>query len=98
MFFQNGCYTKIPNLRIRAIPEMRMCVVFTPDDPKLYSLDGSAWLVLEMCDGRRGVDIESEYCDAMVPGVTRARAAVDVRNILTDLCAKRLIECSRPSV
>jgi hypothetical protein len=51
---RSAYYRKVPNVRIREVPEMATCLVFTPDDPEVYTLNSSAWLILRLCDGRPG--------------------------------------------
>ena len=71
MFCRNGCYATVRNLRFRSIPEMNDCVVFTPDNPNLYSLNQAARLVLAFCDGRTGRALETAYCAALDPLLPR---------------------------
>ena len=92
MFYRNGCYRKTPNLRVRPIPEMDACVVFTPDEPNLYTLNATAWLVLELCDGRKGKALEASYFDAVEPLLTRRKACAELHRIVKDLEQKGIVE------
>jgi hypothetical protein len=46
---------------------METCLVFTPDDPCVYTLNASAWLIFELCDGRPWDEMQSAYCAAVAP-------------------------------
>jgi len=65
VFSRSDCYRRTTNLRVRPVPEMDVCLVFTPDRPHLYRLNAAAWLVFELCDGRSGAALEAEYDEAM---------------------------------
>lgn len=93
MFSLRASYRKTRNLRIRPIPEMGLCLVFTPAAPQLYTLNPAAWLVLELCDGRTGRSLEREYARAITES-SRASTptAEDVRGIVQDMERKGIIE------
>jgi hypothetical protein len=40
---------------------MGLCLVFTPADPNLYTLNASSWLILELCEGATYPSIERAY-------------------------------------
>ncbi|MDB5923872.1 MAG: hypothetical protein JWN13_2808 [Betaproteobacteria bacterium] len=96
MFCRNGCYMTVPNLRFRPIPEMDDYVVFTPDNPNLYSLNQAARLVLAFCDGRTGTALESAYCAALDPLLPRREARAELRKTIEDLERKGILRNTRP--
>ena len=51
MSSRTGCYKRAQGLRIRPVPEVGCCYVYTPARPRLYALNMSAWLILELCGG-----------------------------------------------
>lgn len=61
MYSRNGCYEKTPKVVIRTFEEWGRAYAFTPDEPELYDLNTSAWLILELCDGRGFGEIEADY-------------------------------------
>ena len=61
MSYPNGCYSRTPNLRVRPVEEMKSCVVFRPNPPKLFMLNLNAWLIFELCDGRTSHEVEQGY-------------------------------------
>src|SRR5258708_19467406 len=65
--YPNGCIRKTRDLRIRPVPEMETCLVYTPKDPSLYTLNATAWVVLELCDGRSLRDLEEAFCRSVEP-------------------------------
>jgi hypothetical protein len=75
---------------------MGICFVFTPAAPKLYTLNTAAWLVLALCDGRRGRALVDAYAATTVPQVPRAQALGEVRNAIRDLQAKGIVTRRAP--
>ena len=71
---------------------MDVCLVYTPDDPKLYTLNPTAWLVMELCDGRDFSALVRRYYAAIEPLRSREDAAADLRRTLDDLVAKGIVE------
>jgi hypothetical protein len=59
--YPSGCYSRAPNLRVRPVEEMKSCVVFRPNPPKLFMLNLNAWLIFELCDGSGPDQIEQKY-------------------------------------
>src|SRR3954464_9625770 len=59
--YPNGCYSRVPDLRVRPVEEMKSCVVFRPNPPKLFMLNLNAWLILELCDGADAQEIAHRY-------------------------------------
>jgi Coenzyme PQQ synthesis protein D (PqqD) len=89
---QNACYRKVPNVRVRGVPEMAVCLVFTPNDPEVYTLNPSAWLVLRLCDGRSEAKITLAYHAAVEPMLSRDEARREVRAGIESLIQKRIIK------
>lgn len=87
-----GCYKKMANLRVRPIHEMEVCLVFTPDRPNLYSLNPTAWLIFELCDGRPMEELENVYYDVAEPLLSREEVSRDVRRAVQDLESKGIVE------
>lgn len=65
MYSRNGSYQKTPNVRIRTFEEWGRAYAYTPDDPELYDLNASAWLIVELCDGRPFREIEGEFVEVV---------------------------------
>jgi hypothetical protein len=89
---RTGCYRKVSNLRIRPIHEMERCLVFTPDNPSLYSLNPTAWLIFELCDGRGMEELEDAYYATVEPLLSRDEVSREVRRGLEDLEHKGIVE------
>jgi len=91
VFSQRACYAKTRNLRVRPVPEMGLCFVFTPATPRLYTLNTSAWLVLALCDGRRGRALVDAYAEEVAPQLSRDEALDEVRAAVRDLELKGIV-------
>lgn len=92
MSCRNGSYRKVRNLRVRPVPEMEVCLVFTPDDPNIYTLNATAWLIFELCDGRPLSAMEDAFCDAVALLTPRDKACAEFQAGLARLQSQRLIE------
>jgi hypothetical protein len=77
------------------VPEWGGCLVLEPRRPGLYELNLSAWLVLELCDGRSGDRILAGYRDAV--GNRRDSIRADVTAALRNLLAAALIHIYDPN-
>ena len=79
MSFQRERYSQTPGVRIRPVPELGICVVFTPAPPQLFNLNPHAWLILELAPGQTYEELETRYLARVVPP-------------LTDVVARRQLE------
>jgi coenzyme PQQ synthesis protein D (PqqD) len=89
---RNACYRKVPSVRVRGVPELAVCLVFTPNDPEVYTLNPSAWLVLRLCDGRSEAKIALAYHAAVEPMLSLDETRREVRVGIESLIQKRIIE------
>lgn len=94
MSYPSGCYNRTPNLRVRPVSEMKSCVVFRSDPPKLFMLNLNAWLILELCDGRTTDQLTKEYCNQVASQLSEVAARENLENGLQKLREQGLIEFS----
>lgn len=92
MNFQTGCFRRSPGLRLRAIPELDTCLVYRPRPPKIFRLNLSAWLVLELCEGLDGSKLVDRYWRTSGNRMNGEQAASQVRAGLDLLLHNCLIE------
>ncbi|MBN8956198.1 MAG: hypothetical protein J0H17_06375 [Rhizobiales bacterium] len=52
---------KRQDLKVRPLPEINLCMVYRPRPARIVTLNLSAWLLLEMCDGSPIGDILANY-------------------------------------
>ena len=69
MYSRNGSYAKAPDVVVRGFEEWGHAYAFTPDEPDLHDLNASAWLILDLCDGRPFSQIEADYVKAVAAAV-----------------------------
>ena len=60
-------YRQTSGLRVRPVPELGTCIVFTPAEPALYTLNPNAWLILELAPGCAEAELESAYLARTAP-------------------------------
>ena len=81
----NGCYSRTPNLRVRPVEEMKSCVVFRPNPPKLFMLNLNAWLIFELCDGSSSDRVAQRYRDSVAAQMSDREAgrqlAIGIKNL-----------------
>jgi hypothetical protein len=90
--YRNGCFRKTRRLRVRPLPEMEACLVYTPRKPNLYTLNATAWVVLELCDGRSFRDLEQAFYRSVEPLMSEAEATEYLLASLGDLIEKSIVE------
>lgn len=76
-------------LRLRPVPELSVCLAFTPRPPRLHTLNPSAWLIVELC--REGVALEAEYVRRVSPPLSRADALAQLHDGVAELRAAGII-------
>jgi hypothetical protein len=82
----------VENLRIRPVDEWDHCLVYTPANPNLVSLNLNAWLVLELCGtGNEFSSIERGYREA-IDDLTEQDSSAQVAAALTALTENGLVE------
>lgn len=112
MSYRTGCYRKTRGLRVRPVPEVGCCYIYTPARPRMHSLNMTAWLVLELCEGRSRRMLAQAYEDEMEnaywcsvgrdffiasPPPSRIALRRELRLTLGALEARGIIELTRPT-
>lgn len=92
MSYPTGCYSHTPNLRVRPVEEMKSCVVFRPDPPKMFMLNLNAWLIFSLCDGRTSHEVEHSYREKVASQMTEQEAGRHLVTGLKSLQEQGLIE------
>lgn len=92
MSSQRCRYHKTSDIRVRPVPEMDVCLVYTPSHPKLYTLNPTAWLVMELCDGRDWNSLERKYYAAIEPVRSRQTAQTELEQALNDLIEMGIVQ------
>jgi hypothetical protein len=88
----SGCYRKTRRLRIRPVPEREVCLVYTPSNPNLYTLNATAWMVLELCDGRTLPQLKRAFHEAVEPLMSKDEASEYLLVSLRDMLEKSIVE------
>ncbi len=90
--FPSGCWQRTKPLRVRPVPQMECCLVYTPSRPMLYTLNAPAWLAFELCDGRPRASSVAAYCQAVGQSMDDAQASAEFESIVEDLNVKGIVE------
>ena len=77
---------------------MDVCLVYTPRNPKLYTLNPTAWLVMELCDGRDWKSLERRYYAAIEPLRSREAANAELERAVSDLVGMGIVELTPDSI
>lgn len=85
------CFRRPPELRVRPVPELGYCLVFTPARPMLYTLNAAAWLLLELCDGQDLQALEADFLAAYTGQGIAADQVPDMHPIVEDLADKGIL-------
>jgi len=82
-------------IRLRPVPEMGVCLVYTPTRPALHRLNAASWLVASLCDGRSLAEIAADY-RAALSGEAGSEAALrqGIRQLLALGIIRRVPPCS----
>jgi hypothetical protein len=74
---------------------MEICFVFTPKNPQVFTLNTTAWLSLELCDGSSLRRIERVFLAAIGASMSRDEARQALRNTLRYLEEKGIVSITR---
>lgn len=61
-----------PDLIMRPVPELRMCMVYRPKPARIITLNPTGWMLLELCNGDTVDQIECAYRKAVAASGRRA--------------------------
>jgi len=83
-------YARAAGVVVKPVPDLEVAFAYKPRDRVLSCLNLNAWAVLELCDGRTG--IESDYRDLVRARLPPAEASRQLRLALSQLTTRGLIE------
>lgn len=92
MSFQTGSFKRSRGLRLRPLPEREVCLVYVPKKPDLYTLNATAWMILELCRGQPLKELQAEFYRSIEPLMSRKEAADYVLACLDDFVCKLIVE------
>ena len=85
-------YRRAPDVRIRPVPEMQVCLAYSRSEAELFTLNPLAWFVLDGCSQCTAEEIAAEYYAAMEPLMTLEEAQSKVHAALASLLGMRLVQ------
>ena len=86
-------YSQTSGLKLRPVPELGVCLAFTPSPARLHTLNPGAWLIAELCV-HHGGDLEAEFLKRSAPRVNAADAARQFREGIHLLSQSGIIQWS----
>ncbi|SHI67180.1 hypothetical protein SAMN02745194_00790 [Roseomonas rosea] len=85
-------HSRAPGLRLRPVPELGACLAYTPAAPRLHQLNATAWLILELVDGRDDTALEAAFFERTTPALNAETARQTLEAGLADLRAGGLLQ------
>ena len=92
MSFHREVYRKTAGLRMRPVPELSTCIVFTPAHPQLFNLNPHACLILQLAADRAHDDLVRSYLARVAPPLTELVAKRQLEEGLQQLVDNGIIE------
>jgi hypothetical protein len=83
-------------LRVRPVPELGTCVIYTPARPRLYTLNPNAWLIFELATRHPIAGLEDAYFAHTVPPMTNSVARRQLQEGLEMLTQCGILEQVSP--
>jgi hypothetical protein len=90
--FPTGSFRRSRGLRLRPLPEREVCFVYVPKRPNLYTLNATAWMILELCRGQPLKDLQAEFYENIEPLMSRQEAADYVLACLDEFVQNLIVE------
>ncbi|MBP0496254.1 hypothetical protein [Roseomonas indoligenes] len=84
-------HERAPGLRLRPLPELGACLAYTPAAPRLHQLNATAWLILELADGRDDLALADAFAARTAPALSAAAAGRTLEDGLAGLRACGLL-------
>ena len=94
MFSRNGCYAKTPDVVLRPFAEWGHAYAFTPSEPDIIDLNATAFLIVELCDGRPYTQIENDFVDVVGNKVGAQKAREQFQTGFAQLLERNIISAS----
>lgn len=94
MTSRNGCYIKTPDVVLRPFAEWGHAYAFTPSEPDIIDLNATAWMIVELCDGRPYGEIEASYVEVLGPRIGTQLARGQFQAGFAQLLARNIISAS----
>lgn len=85
-------FRKPDGVRLRPVPELQTCLVYTAARPQLYTLNPHAWLVLALAPGRGERELAEAYVARTSPPLTELVAQRHLREALAMLTETGILE------
>jgi len=85
-------HSRAPGLRLRPIPELGACLAYMPGAPRLHQLNATAWLILELVDGRDDRALAEAFATRTSPVLSSSAARRTLAEGLAGLCASGLLQ------
>ena len=84
-------HSRAPGLRLRPLPELGACLAYTPAAPRLHQLNVTAWLILELVDGRDDAALAEAFAARTGPALSPEAARRTLAEGLAGLRASGLV-------
>jgi len=84
-------HERAPGLRLRPVPELGACLAYTPAAPRLHQLNATAWLILELADGRDDAALAEAFAARTAPALSASAARRTLEEGLASLRACGLL-------
>jgi hypothetical protein len=84
-------HDRAPGLRLRPLPELGACLAYTPAAPRLHQLNATAWLILELVDGRDDAALAEAFAARTAPALSAAASRRTLEDGLAGLRASGLL-------
>ncbi len=89
-----GPYKRADGIRIRPVWEWDGCLVFDPARRRLFELNLTAWLILELCEGQSFEALASEFRAAIEARLESGGGTRQLARGLRSLSAHGLVEAA----
>jgi hypothetical protein len=80
-------YALDPDVRLRPLPELGVCLAYTPARPALHRLNPRSWLIASLCDGRSEAELAAAYAAAVGGDASEEEEGESLREGLAQLLA-----------
>lgn len=91
---RTSVYSRVPDARVRPLPEWAGALVYTPSSPSLCYVNTTTWAVLELCDGKSRGELEEAFVEFVGDEIEADEARERLAESLTMLVDKHIVTAS----
>lgn len=90
-------YRPCADLRVREVPEMELCLAYSPGQAQIFTLDALGWFLLRACKRRTLDELVESYAEVMEGARTPLEARSEIESAMSRLQHWGIVSTDEPA-